>query len=167
VDRGLATSIAALFAWSTIVRLWLSDADANSARGSFAYIGRSRLGWFGQAETLFGFTGLVVVVAFLLVLVGLAYSRGTRTWGPELRAWLWGYPAFLMVGTTMHTGQLRYFLADFPLMLTIVGSPPPHAWPKIRIAMVTLTCLVGLCLQWFWIDQALIIHSETISIFVP
>jgi len=161
------TSIAALFAWSTFVRLWLGHADADSGRGSPASIGRTGLGWFGQADRLFGLTGVVVIAAFLVILVGLTYSRVTRSWGPEMRAWLWGYPAFLMVGTTMHTGQLRYFLADFPLMLIIVGSPPVHAWPKIRIALVTFACLVGLGLQWLWIDHALIIHSEVISVFVP
>ena len=157
------TSITALFAWSTIVRLWLGGTNADGSRGSVASIGRAGFGWFGQADTLFGLTGVVVITAFLLILIGIAYSPAARTWGPETRAWLWAYPAFLMVGTTMHTGQLRYFLADFPLMLIIAGSPPVHALPKIRVVMVTIACLVGLGLQWLWIDHALIIHSESIS----
>ena len=67
----------------------------------------------------------------------------------------------------MHTGQLRYFLADFPLMLILVGSPPPRTLPKIRVVVVTVACVFGLWLQWLWIDQALIIHSEIISAWVP
>ena len=84
-----------------------------------------------------------------------------------MRAWLWGYPAFLMVGTTMHTGQLRYFLADFPLLLIIAGSPPPRLVPKIRVVVVTVVCLVGLGLQWIWVDHALILHSEIINVWYP
>ena len=116
---------------------------------------------------MFGLTGVVAIAVFFLILVGLAYSPATRNWGSELRAWLWGYPAFLMVGTTMHTGQMRYFLADFPLLLIIAGSPPPRTFPKIRIVVVTVACLFGLWLQWLWIDHALIIHSEIISVWVP
>ena len=162
-----ATSIAALVAWSTIVRLWLGNSNADSSRGSPASIGRTGLGWFGQADRLFGLTGVVAIAVFFLILVGLAYSPATRRWGPETRAWLWGYPAFLMVGTTMHTGQLRYFLADFPLMLILVGSPPPRTFPKIRITVVTVACVFGLWLQWIWIDHALILHSEIITVWYP
>lgn len=162
-----ATSIAALFAWSTIVRLWLGKSNADSSRGSVASIGRTGLGWFGQADRLFGLTGVVAIAVFFLILVGLAYSPATRNWGSEMRAWLWGYPAFLMVGTTMHSGQLRYFLADFPLLLVIAGSPPLRTFPKIRIVVVTVACVFGLWLQWLWIDHALIIHSKIISIWVP
>jgi len=84
-----------------------------------------------------------------------------------VRAWLWAYPAFLMVGTTMHTGQLRYFLAAFPLLLVLLGCPPPHSLPKIRTGIVIFVCLVGLALQWFWIDYALIMHRENITIWMP
>ena len=161
------TSLAGLFAWSTIVRLWLGSSDANSSRGSLVYIDKFNFGMFGQAYKLFGPAGLGSIVAFLLILAGLAHTRGARNWGPETRAWLWAYPAFLMLGTKITPGQLRYFLADFPLLLTIVGSPPPHSLPKIRILIVTFACLVGLGLQWLWIDQALIIHSDNFTIWVP
>jgi len=39
--------------------------------------------------------------------------------------------------------------------------------PKIRPAIVASACLVGLALQWFWIDHALIMHSENITIWMP
>jgi hypothetical protein len=162
-----ATSIAGLFTWSTFVRLWLGRSDADSGRGSPASIGRTGFGWFGQAYRWAGLTGLAVIVAFLVILVWLAYDSRARNWGPEVRAWLWAYPAFLMVGTSMMTGQLRYFLAEFPLLLVLVGSPPPHLLPKIRMTIVTFACLVGLALQWFWIDHALIMHSEKITIWLP
>ena len=164
------TSIAGLFAWSTIVRLWLGQAVADTGRGSVASVaavGRAGLGWFGQAYTSLGPAGVGLVTALLLILVGLAYSPGARNWGPETRAWLWAYPAFLMVGTTVHTGQLRYFLADFPLLLILVRSPPVQAMPKTRILVVTIACVVGLGLQWLWIDHALIMHSQQITIWLP
>jgi hypothetical protein len=160
-------SIAGLFTWSTLVRLWLGHSDADSGRGSAASIGRTGFGWFGQAYGWAGPLGAGLIAAFLLILVWLAYDRRARHWGPEVRAWLWAYPAFLMVGTTMHTGQLRYFLADFPLLLVLVGSPPRESLPKIRMAIVAFACLVGLALQWFWIDHALIMHSENITIWMP
>jgi hypothetical protein len=92
------TSIAGLFIWSTVVRLWLGRSDADSGRGSLASIGRTGFGWFGQAYAWAGLPGLAVIVAFLLILVWLAYDSRARNWGPEVRAWLWAYPAFLMVG---------------------------------------------------------------------
>jgi len=162
-----AISIAGLFAWSTIVRLWLGDSDADSGRGSIASIGRTGLGWFGQMYGWAGLVGASQIVTLLLILIWLSRDSLARSWGPETRAWLWAYPAFLMVGTTIHAGQLRYFLADFPLLLVLVGSPPPHALPRIRLAIVAFACLVGLGLQWFWIDHALIMHSENITVWLP
>ena len=72
-----------------------------------------------------------------------------------------------MLGTAIHTGQLRYFLADFPLLFALVGSPPVRTIPKIRIVVVIFACLVGLGLQWFWIDNALIVHSDHNNIWLP
>jgi len=161
------TSIAGLFIWSTVVRLWLGRSDADSGRGSLASIGRTRFGWFGQAYASAGLLGVGLIVTFLLILVWFAYESRACNWGPEVRAWLWAYPAFLMVGTVIMTGQLRYFLAAFPLLLILVGSPPPHSLPRIRTGIVTIACLVGLALQWFWIDHALIMHSENITIWMP
>jgi len=161
------TATAGLFAWSTIVRLWLGDSSSDSSRGSVASIGRTGLGWFGQAYDRLGLTGVGLVVAFLVILVGLAYAPGARCWGPETRAWFWAYPAFLTLGTTVHTGQLRYFLADFPLVLLLVRSPAEYASPKTRMVIVAVACLVGLVLQWLWIDHALIPHSENPSIWLP
>ena len=162
-----ATSIAGLFAWSTIVRLWLGNSDADNSRGSVASIKGNGLGWFGQTFDLFGLVGPGLMIAFLLILIGLAYSPGARSWGAETKAWLWAYPAFLMVGTTMHPGQLRYFLADFPLMLILLRVAPAQTSPRTRIAIITLACLVGLGLQWLWIDHALIMHSEDITVWLP
>ena len=160
-------SIAGLFTWSTIVRLWLGHSAADSSRGSLVYIKQTGFGWFGQAYDRLGLAGVGLVVAFVVILAALAYTSGARNWGAETKAWLWAYPAFLSVGTTVHTGQLRYFLADFPLMLLLVGSPPAHASHKTRIAFVTFACVVGLVLQWLWIDHALIIHSENSTIWLP
>ena len=64
-----ATSIAGLFAWSTIVRLWLGQPDADRGRGSLASIGRTRFGWFGLAYGSFGLTGVLVIAAVLVTLV--------------------------------------------------------------------------------------------------
>jgi hypothetical protein len=161
------TSIAGLFAWSTILRLWLGDIDAESGRGSVISMQRAGLGWFSQAYHRFGPPGVGLVVVFVVILVALAYTPGASSWGAETRAWLWAYPAFLTVGTTVHAGQLRYFLADFPLMLLLVRSPPIHASPKTRLAIVTFACLVGLVLQWLWIDHALIIHNENSTFWLP
>jgi hypothetical protein len=82
-----ATSFAGLFTWPTFVRLWLGRSDADRAR-SPASIGRTGLGWFGQAHHWAGLTGLAVIVAFLAILVWLAYDSRARHWGSEVRAWL-------------------------------------------------------------------------------
>ena len=161
------TALAGVFAWSTIVRLWLGSSDADNSRGSPASVGRTGFGWFGQGYERFGVIGIALIVAFLLVLVGLAYTPRARNWGAETRAWFWAYPAFLTVGTTVHTGQLRYFLTAFPLLFLLVPSPPVHGSPKTRILLVTFVCLIGLGLQWLWIDQVLIIHNEGYSVWLP
>ena len=161
------TSIVGLFTWSTIVRLWLGDSTANSSRGSIASIKGTRFGWFGQAYERLGLAGVALIVGLFVVLIGLAYTAGTRDWGPETRAWMWAYPAFLSLGTTLHPGQFRYFLADFPLTLILIGSLPVHASAKTRFVIVTLACLVGLGLQWLWIDHSFIVHSEGSNIWVP
>ena len=161
------TSIAGLFTWSAIVRFWLGAVAADSGRGSLASIKGGSFGWFGQAYGWFGLPGVGLIVAFLLILVGLAHTHGARNWGTETRAWLWAYPTFLALGTGLHTGQLRYFLADFPLVLILVGTPSANASPRTRMIIVTFACLVGLVLQWFWIDHTLITHSENTIIWPP
>ena len=161
------TSIAGLFTWSTIVRLWFGASVADGSRGSVASIGHTGFGWYGQAYARFGLAGVGLIVGFFVVLVGLAYTPGTKTWGAETRAWLWAYPAFLSIGTTLHPGQFRYFLADFPLMLLLARGAPVHTSPKTRVIIVTVACLVGLALQWLWIDHSFIVHSEGSNIWVP
>ena len=162
-----ATATAGLFAWSTILRVWLGDTGAESGHDSVTSIQRAGLGWFGQAYQRFGPAGVGLVVVFLVILVALAYTPGASSWGVETRTWLWAYPAFLAVGTTVHAGQLRYFLLDFPLVLLLVSAIPRRASPNARLAIVTFACMVGLALQWLWIDNALIIHSEISSIWLP
>jgi len=58
-------------------------------------------------------------------------------------------------------------LFGFPLLLTVVGSPDRHTTPRVRLAMVVFVCCIGLGLQWFWIDHALIMHQARVTVWMP
>ena len=82
-----------------------------------------------------------------LLLVALALSPLTRTWGVEVRTWFAIYPIFLLFVAGVHTGILRYLLLGFPLSLLVVGSPEPDTIPRRRILIVVIP----------WVTHALVV----------
>lgn len=161
-------SLWGLSLWSFIAAEWLPGSEGTGAsRGSVSGLTGTSLGWFGAMYRTQGLAGAGVLLVVVLVLVWLAYDSRAKSWGTELRAWYWAYPTFILVGAGVHPGILRYLLLAFPLLLTVVGSPDRDTIPRVRLALVALVCCVGLGLQWFWIDHALILHQARITPWMP
>ena len=60
-----------------------------------------------------------------------------------------------------------FLLPAFPSARILVGSPEPGTSPRRRVWFVVACCLIGLALQWWWIDTLLIVRQQTGTIWVP
>jgi hypothetical protein len=152
-------SAASVSLWSRITSVITSGVQATGAdRGNVSSaLGVGRLGWFTTAHEQLGWIGVLGVVLLVVVLVGLALSPLTRTWGLEVRTWCAIYPVFLLFAGGVHTGMFRYLLLGFPLALLIVGSPEPDTIPRKRAVAVVIVSLAGLALQVPWVSHALVV----------
>jgi hypothetical protein len=152
-------SAASVSSWSTITSSVTSGATVTGAdRGSVSSAVRAgRLGWFTNSYEHIGWIGVMGLGLLAILLVALAFSRLTRTWGLEVRTWFAIYPVFLLFTAGVHTGLLRYLLLAFPLTLLIVGSPEPGTIPRKRAALLIAFCVIGLALQIPWVSHALVV----------
>ena len=151
-------STASVTLWSTITSAITSGVDTGASRGSFStVVGAARFGWFTNAFEHIGWTGVVGLGVLAVLLVVLALSPLTRTWGLEVRTWFAIYPIFLLFTAGVHTGMLRYLLLAFPLALLMIGSPDPAAIPRRRAILVLTVCAIGLALQIPWVTHALVV----------
>ena len=152
-------SSASVSLWSTITSVVTNGAKATGAnRGSVSNaVVVGRFGWFTNAQEHIGWIGVVGLALLVVLLVALALSPLTRTWGVEVRTWFAIYPIFLLFVAGVHTGIFRYLLLAFPLPLLLIGSPRPGAIPRKRAAVVVLVSVVGLALQVPWVTHALVV----------
>jgi hypothetical protein len=152
-------SAASVSLWSTIASSITSGVTVTGAnRGSVSGAVRAgRLGWFTNSYEHIGWIGVMGLVALAILLVALALSPLTRTWGLEVRTWFAIYPIFLLFTAGVHTGLFRYLLLAFPLALLIVGSPAPDTIPRKRAALVIALSVIGLALQIPWVSHALVV----------
>ncbi len=152
-------SAASVSLWSTITSVITSGVKATGAdRGNVSTaVGLGRFGWFTNAYEHVGWIGVIGLVLLVVLLVGLAVSPLTRTWGLEVRTWFAIYPIFLLFAGGVHTGMFRYLLLAFPLALLIVGSPKPDVIPRKRAVAVVIASLIGLGLQVPWVTHALVV----------
>jgi hypothetical protein len=152
-------SAASVSLWSTITSVITSGVKATGAsRGNVSSaVVAGRFGWFTNAYEHIGWIGVVGLALLVVLLVALALSPLTRTWGVEVRTWFAIYPVFLLFVAGVHTGVLRYLLLAFPLALLMIGSPPPDTIPRKRAALVVMVSVVGLALQVPWVTHALVV----------
>ena len=145
--------------WSAITSVITSGVRTTGAsRGNVsAAVVVGRFGWFTNAQEHIGWIGVVGLALLVILLVALALSPLTRTWGTEVRTWFAIYPVFLLFVAGVHTGMLRYLLLAFPLALLTIGSPPPDAIPRRRAALVVILSVIGLGLQIPWVTHALVV----------
>jgi len=145
--------------WSTIASAITGGVSAPGAhRGSVSNaFGVARFGWFTNAYEHIGWIGVLALMLLTVLLVVLAVSPLTRTWGVEVRTWFAIYPIFLLFVAGVHTGMLRYLLLAFPLALLMIGSPKPDTVPRKRAALVLTVCAISLALQIPWVSHALVV----------
>jgi len=145
--------------WSTITSALTSGVKVTGAsRGNVSdAVAVGRFGWFTNAYEHIGWIGVVGLGLLVVLLVVLALSPLTRTWGVEVRTWFAIYPIFLLFVAGVHTGMFRYLLLAFPLALLLVGSPQPGTIPHKRATLVVVVSLIGLVLQAPWVSHALVV----------
>ena len=162
-------SAASVTLWSTITS-WLTSGvkvtGANRGNVSNAVV-VGRFGWFTNAYEHIGWIGVIGLALLVVLLVALALSPLTRTWGLEVRTWLAIYPIFLLFVAGVHTGMLRYLLLAFPLALLLVGSPQPGTIPPKRAALVLTVSVIGLALQVPWVAHALVVTQYAGKPWLP
>mgnify|MGYP000158457478 CR=1 FL=1 len=151
-------SAASVTLWSSITSVITSGVDTGASRGSFTTaVGAARFGWFTNAYEHISWIGVVGLGVLAVLLVVLACSPLTRTWGLEVRTWFSIYPIFLLFTAGVHTGMLRYLLLAFPLALLMIGSPDPAVIPRRRAILVMTVCAISLALQIPWVAHALVV----------
>jgi hypothetical protein len=145
--------------WSTITSALTSGVKLTGAsRGNVSNaVAVGRFGWFTNAYEHIGWIGVVGLGLLVVLLVVLALSPLTRTWGVEVRTWFAIYPIFLLFVAGVHTGMFRYLLLAFPLALLLLGSPQPGTIPHKRATLVVVVSLIGLVLQAPWVSHALVV----------
>ena len=145
--------------WSTITSALNSEATQTGAnRGNVSdAVAVGRFGWFTNAYEHIGWIGVIGLALLVVLLVALALSPLTRTWGLEVRTWFAIYPIFLLFVAGVHTGMFRYLLLAFPLPLLLVASPRPDTIPRRRAAVVVIVSMMGLALQIPWVTHALVV----------
>ena len=163
-----AVSALSVLVWPAFTSAITGNAKTEGSKQSVSHaVATGRLGWFTNAYEQIGWIGVVGVFLLVVLLVVLALSPLTRTWGLEVRTWFAIYPIFLLFVGGVHTGMFRYFLLAFPVVLLIVGSPPPDTIPRKRAALVVLVSVSGLALQIPWVSHALVITSEAGQPWLP
>jgi hypothetical protein len=152
-------SAASVSLWSTITSVITSGVKTTGAnRGNVTNaVAVGRFGWFTNAYEHIGWIGVFGLALLVVLLVVVAVSTATRTWGVEVRTWFAVYPIFLLFVAGVHTGMFRYLLLAFPLALLMIASPQPNAIPRRRAALVVTVSVVSLALQAPWVSHALVV----------
>jgi hypothetical protein len=155
--------------WSTITTAITNGVRTTGAsRGSVSgAVSAGRFGWFTNADEHIGSVAVVGLALLVVLLVALALSPWTRTWGPEVRTWFALYPTYLLFVAGVDGGILRYLLLAFPLPLLMVGSPKPGTVPRKRAALVVLASVIGLALQVPWVSHALVVTQYAGKPWLP
>src|SRR5664280_1346974 len=145
--------------WSSITSALTSGVKVTGAnRGNVTNaVAVGRFGWFTNAYEHIGWIGVLGLALLVVLLVAVALSPLTRTWGVEVRTWFAIYPTFLLFVAGVHTGMFRYLLLAFPLALLLVGSPQPGTIPHKRATLVVIVSVIGLALQVLWVSHALVV----------
>jgi hypothetical protein len=152
-------SAASVSLWSTITSAITSGVTVTGAtRGDVPNaVVVGRFGWFTNAYEHIGWIGVVGLALLVVLIVVVACSRLTASWGVEVRTWFAIYPIYLLFVAGVHTGMFRYLLLAFPLGLLLVGSPARGTIPRRRAALVGALCAISLALQVPWVSHALVV----------
>ena len=162
-------SAASVSLWSTITTVITSGVKTTGAsRASVSdAVTAGRFGWFTNADEHIGWVAVVGLAVLVVLLVALALSPWTRSWGVEVRTWFAVYPTYLLFVAGVDGGILRYLLLGFPLSLLMVGSPKPGTVPHKRAVLVVAASVIGLALQIPWVTHALVVTQYAGKPWLP
>jgi hypothetical protein len=72
--------------------------------------------WLSYSEDIVGpWAGPVLLVALIAAVVGFVAWPGARVLGPEVRAFAWIYPVYLVAASFPNTSIIRFMMIAFPL----------------------------------------------------
>jgi hypothetical protein len=112
-------------------------------------------GVFSVAFDAGGWQALILCGALVALLSGVVLRPGTRSWGPELRAWSIAYPLYLLAVAPAAVSLFRFLLLAFPLAW-IFPNADERSTRLQRLAIATCA-LAGLLAQWYWIRHFLVL----------
>lgn len=119
----LAAGVAGV-AWPAVVGWVTGVPDAyvltqSAWRGTFS--SAPVVPWVQMSQYLLGAAGPVVLVLAVVVVGGLALSRGAGAAGPEVQAWGVAYLGYLLLVAFPQSSLFRFLLLAFPLALATAG----------------------------------------------
>ena len=122
---------------------------------------------WASALTEGGAGSWVAAVGLLAVLALLLWTRSVRDWGPELWAWTGSLIGFVLLTTSATTSLARYLLMAFPLGLVLMPRTDRSADRRVQHLVVGVACVVGLALQFVWVDRVLVFAGPTGGLGFP
>jgi hypothetical protein len=130
-----------------------------------AWYGTDNGGWPSWLVVVVGGSdfAFAIFVALLALAFGLLIARpATRLWGPELRAWSWAYPLYLLGSTRPTSSIIRYAM---PAMLP--WWPFPEVGRSVRgtaqrLGLAAFVGVLGLLTQYAWVRWFFVVtpHSH-------
>ena len=149
------TSVVGTVLWMLIAALFIGweagTKRSMNQRGAFQ-------GWYRDVYEIFGPTGLILLVLFVVLLaLNLLTQRG-RVWGPELRAWSFAYPLYLFWFTPLLPAVFRYLLLVPTLPVILLGIPKRAT--RYAVALVVLAVAGLLLAQYWYAGNILVVFTE-------
>ncbi|MEW1954405.1 hypothetical protein [Terrabacter sp. NPDC080008] len=143
--------------------LWLLTASlfVGLDAGTGRTVDQRRLfqGWFRDAYDNFGLGGLLLLLAFVVLLGLNLLTRKGRVWGPELRAWSVAYPLYLFWFTPLLPAVMRYLLLVPTLAVVLLGTPQRASRLSVGLlAAAVVTLVVG---QYWYAGNIIVVFTQS------
>jgi hypothetical protein len=105
--------------------------------------------WLSYSEDIVGpWAGPLLLVLILLGLAALALWPGGRVLGPEVRAFAWIYPLYLIGASFPNTSIIRFMMIDFPLGAVAARLVRSRAGMVAVVGLFAMAQLVWVV--WLW-----------------
>lgn len=112
------------------------------------------LGLFSVAWHYGGPPAFILTLAVVGVFAVIVLRPAARSWSPELRAWGFAYPVYLMAVAPAAVSLFRFWLLAFPLAWIF---PRGLGRSRVQYLVVGVLAIAGLMAQWFWIRNFLVL----------
>jgi hypothetical protein len=105
--------------------------------------------WLRYSEDILGpWAGPILLVVIIAGIVALAAWPGGRVLGPEVRAFAWIYPMYLIGASFPNTSIIRFMMVDFPLGAVTVRLVRSRAGLIAVLGLFAIAQLVWTV--WLW-----------------